>query len=104
MNEFFDRDISLILEELWKAGNFETPEAALDYFCGRAFMWSVSFWPYTFCETCGEQIRVCICENPLSPSIKEVDNKEMTVCDICGYPMDSTKCKLKCPNCGATRD
>ena len=26
------------------------------------------------------------------------------VCDICGTQMNEQKCKIRCPNCGYTRD
>lgn len=26
------------------------------------------------------------------------------VCDICGAQMNEQKCKIRCPNCGYTRD
>ncbi|HLF03905.1 MAG TPA: hypothetical protein VI855_01620 [Dehalococcoidia bacterium] len=26
------------------------------------------------------------------------------VCDICGSPMIERQCKVRCPNCGYTRD
>ena len=30
--------------------------------------------------------------------------REPALCDLCGAPMEDVQCKLRCRNCGYTRD
>lgn len=32
------------------------------------------------------------------------DRDDGLTCEICGYRMVSRQCKIRCPNCGYTRD